>query len=303
MRQVQEMVANVNREIKRVIALGFFDGAHIGHQALLKKMRSLCTGSDVACAYTFQNHPSSFFAPQQKQEYICSFEEKIKLLKKYGADEIISPVFDENIANISADDFAHVLFAELSAKAVVVGKNYRFGKGAQGTPSLLQKLAEGYGAQVYIVDTVELCGGAVSSTRIRKALAQGDVQLAGEMLARPFSISGTVAEGKKLGRTIGIPTANIISPDNRALPMDGVYAGRVFVGGEYRKAVVNIGKNPTVQGKMRTIESHMPYFCADIYGEQITVEFLRKIRGEIKFDSVEKLKEQIQRDILELEAE
>ena len=281
---------------KKVVALGFFDGVHVGHQALLSKMTDVSEGG-LRCVYTFENHPASFFKPCEKHEYICLPEEKIELLKKYGAQEILSPRFNEKIASVTADDFARFLFEHLGTKAVVVGKNYRFGKGAQGDSQLLAAFAEKRGASVHVVDTVELFGEAVSSTRIRMAVKNGDVEAAGEMLRRPFAISGKVVEGKKLGRTLNIPTANITAPENRVIPLDGVYEGRVTVEGESYRAVVNVGANPTVDGKMRTIESHILDFSQNIYGEEITISFISRIRGEVKFASVEELKEQILRDI------
>ncbi|MGI5899908.1 MAG: bifunctional riboflavin kinase/FAD synthetase [Christensenellales bacterium] len=280
---------------KKAVALGFFDGVHIGHQALLRNL--LLQKEEIKCAYTFLNHPQSFFDSGRDQELLCSARERERLLKECGVHEVIMAPFDDEMAKMPAEDFALFVLEGLDAGSIVVGNNYRFGKGARGTPQMLADFARMRGARLIEAETVLYEGEPVSSTRIRNALKKGDIILANAMLGRSYSVEGIVGEGRKIGRTLNIPTANIPVPENRALPMDGVYKGIVELEGASWKAVVNIGKNPTVGGESRLIESHLLGFAGDIYGKEIKVSFQRRIRGEIMFSSKEELKDQILKDI------
>ncbi len=280
---------------KRAVALGFFDGVHIGHQALIRAL--LLRQQEIKCAYTFLNHPQSFFGFGGDQELLCSAPERERLLKLHGVQEVIMAPFDDEMARMPAEQFAIFVLDGLSAGSVVVGKNYRFGKGAMGNPPMLEKLAAARGAELIEAETVFYEGQPVSSTRIRGALKNGDIAQANAMLGRSYSIEGTVREGRKIGRTLNIPTANIPVPESRAIPMDGVYQGLVELDGKKWKALINVGKNPTVDGELRLIESHLLGFEGDIYGRDIKVRFERRIRGEVKFSSKEELKAQIMRDI------
>jgi riboflavin kinase/FMN adenylyltransferase len=280
---------------KRAVALGFFDGVHIGHQALLGNL--LLQKEEIKCAYTFLNHPQSFFDSGRDQELLCCAREREELLIKYGVHEVIMAPFDEEMAQMPAEEFALFVLDDLNAGSIVVGKNYRFGRGARGNPQMLASLARERGAAVIEAQTVLFEGEPVSSTRIRTALKKGDISLTNAMLGRSYCVEGVVREGKKIGRTLNIPTANIPVPENRVIPMDGVYQGLVELDGAQLKAVINVGKNPTVQGENRLIESHLLGFEGDIYGKKIKVSFERRIRAEKKFSSKEELKAQIMKDI------
>ncbi len=287
--------------MKKAVALGFFDGVHIGHQALLFRLRE--EQGLLRTVYTFENHPLSLFEPEAAPRFLSSAAEKRELLLASGAQEVLMPRFDMLLASTDAQDFADALFCELNAACVIAGENFRFGRGAKGDAKLLSRSAKQFGARAVIVSSVDYMGEAVSSTRIRAALCAGDVSLAGAMLGREYAVSGTVVSGRQIGRSIGFPTANIAlgeADTNRALPGDGVYECAAGFGEVTFPAVVNVGTNPTVGGAARTIEAHLLGFSGDLYEKRLTVCFKRKIRDEAKFPSIEALKAQIASDIMSI---
>lgn len=279
----------------RAIALGYFDGVHIGHQALLLKLTEQI--GHIRTVYTFYNHPSSFLSPEREPLYICTPEERAALLKEHGADEVLMPVFDRDVATLQPEKFAERLLNDLCAKVIITGENYRFGQNAQGDAELLYKFAAKRGVEVHAIRDVFYKGEAVSSTRIRAMLKTGRIGDVNAMLGRTYTLTGTIEKGRQIGTSLRIPTANICHSPARAIPADGVYGGTAFVGCTFYPAVINIGCNPTVNGDKRTIEAHIIGFTGDLYGKSVSVGFKTFLREEIKFSSAEELKIQIQRDI------
>ena len=287
----------MKERIPAVVALGMFDGVHLGHRALI--------GQTVAEAnrlgakpvvFTFSNHPMEVLGGGVR--LLSSIPERDDLLLALGAEEVASVAFTRELAALSAEQFVDLLLERWDVRALVVGYNYTCGVRGTGTPETLAEIGKTRGFSVLVVPPVLLEGASVSSTRVREALEQGDVELAQRMLKRRYTLAGMVIENRRIGRRIGFPTANIAPETNRVIPKDGVYATVACVNGASYCAVTNIGKNPTVHGDHLTIETHMIDFDADIYGERLTVAFRKYLRGELMFSSLDELKEQIRLDIL-----
>ncbi len=281
-----------------VVAVGTFDGVHIGHQALISRAVSLARGADVPCVvFTFQNHPLSVLAPVRVPPFLSSPEERRRVFASLGVDFVIEEPFTKELASLSAEEFLSRLVEALAPRAVVVGENFSFGAGGCGTPEFLAAQGKIMGFRVEKVPLLSHAGETVSSTRIRKLLLTGDVRLAGELLGRLFSIAGIVVHGDERGRMLGFPTANLLPPNGEACPANGAYAVRVVLeNGEEKIGVANVGSNPTFGGNERRVEAHLLDFSGDIYDERITVRFVERLRAEKKFPSPELLVGQIRRD-------
>lgn len=277
----------------RAIALGTFDGVHMGHRRILEAMENAARERGLQRAvYTFENHPLEAFG--KAPERLMTDEERLRELGKYG--QVIAERFDRALAATPPEEFVRRMVGEWSMEVAVAGFNYTFGSRGSGNMALLREYGAKYGFDVLEIPPCMQDGEPVSSTRIRAAVRAGDMGAAGSMLGRAYSIAGTVVANKGIGRRIGFPTANVRANGTVALPQSGVYACYAYIRGERYGAVTNIGCNPTVHGEQVTIEPHILNFDQGIYGESITVEFLQYLRGEIEFPSVEELSAQIARD-------
>lgn len=281
-----------------VVAVGTFDGVHIGHQALISRAVSLSREEGVSCAlFTFQNHPLSVLAPDRVPSALSTREERRRIFEALGVQFAIETRFTKELAALPAEDFLARLAETLAPRTIVVGDNFSFGAGGRGTPALLAACGKELGFRVEDVPLLSYAGDVVSSTRIRALLAAGDVRLAGELLGRCFAVSGGVVHGDERGRTLGFPTANLLPPAGEACPANGAYAVRVErENGTTHIGVANVGSNPTFGGVERRIEAHLLDFSGDLYGERITVRFVERLRGEEKFPSAEALVGQIRED-------
>ena len=279
-----------------VVALGMFDGVHLGHRALItrlleeaKRLRA------VPVVYTFSNHPLEVLGGSVR--LLSGIRERNMMLRSLGAEEVESVPFTREMAHLSTEQFVDLLAEKWNVRGLVVGYNYTCGDRGTGTPETLREIGNARGFSVSVVEPVLCEGELVSSTRIREAVECGDVSLAERLLKRRYTLTGTVVQNKRIGRRIGFPTANIEQDPKRAIPPDGVYATFAFVGGAAYRAVTNIGTNPSVHGDKLTIETHLIDFNADIYGQQLTIAFRKRLRGEAMFDSLDALKEQIRLDV------
>ena len=276
------------------IALGTFDGLHVGHQELIRTLKSNAAGLKTM-ASTFSNIPASFF--DNNKRLLFTPEEKTRTFEKLGLDYLFMEPFDEHIANMAPDDFARYLFDTLGAKLLVVGFNYTYGYKAGGNAEHLKSFAKRYGARVEIVSAINMLGEPVSSTRVRKALKDGDAELAEKLLGRPYEYVNTVEQGKHLGRTIGFPTVNFYPSDDKLSPRTGVYASIAEYNGIEYPAMTNIGVRPTVENTQRlNVETNIMGFNKDIYGQQVIIKLKHFIRPEQKFAGVEELKAQLTKD-------
>ena len=280
---------------KTIFSLGFFDGVHLGHQALLKACGELAEkyGCRVGVV-TFTAHPDALVLGKAPV-LLNTSEDRKRLLQRYGAEEILELPFDEKMRKLSWQDFIRML-EEKGAAGLVCGEDFRFGHRGEGNAALLKSYCREKDLACAIVPEQILDGGRISSTRIRALLEAGDVASANRLLGHPHILSGVVEAGKQLGRTLGFPTANLPLPDGVLIPKFGVYATKVAVGEKTYPAVTNIGTRPTVNGQGANAECHLLNFTGDLYGKEITVAFCDFLRPEQKFASLEDLKAQIAAD-------
>lgn len=281
-----------------VATIGNFDGVHLGHQAVLRQVRAQAErfGAPMV-VIVFEPQPREFFAGENAPARLTRLREKLLALMRYGVDRALVLRFDRRLAAVPAAEFIRrVLVEGLGVKHLVVGDDFRFGHGRQGDFRLLTEAGRSAGFEVASMHSVQMDGVRVSSTRIREALARGDLAEAERLLGRPYALSGRVAHGDKVGRTLGFPTANVFL-HRRVAPVSGVFAVRVqgLPGGPVI-GVANIGRRPTVGGQRVQLEVHLFDFEADIYGCHIDVELCHKVREERRFASFDALKAQIQHD-------
>jgi riboflavin kinase/FMN adenylyltransferase len=281
------------------LTIGNFDGIHLGHQAMLERLaREAQKRALMSCVLTFEPHPREFFSPQAAPTRLASLREKYELLAAHGVERLHVQRFDGPFAALSPEAFVEqVLVARLKARWLLIGEDFRFGARRAGDLALLGNLAGRLGCEVQAMPTVMHAGARVSSSTVRAALAAGNLAAAEELLGRPYSISGRVVHGDKLGQKLGFATANVQMKHNRP-PLTGIYAARVHgVGAASRPAVASLGVRPTVTASGRAVlEVHLFDFSGDLYNEHVRVEFLHKIRDEERYPDLETLKAQIARD-------
>lgn len=285
-----------------VVALGTFDGVHLGHQAVLSRAVEEGERADLeAVAATFDPHPRSVLNPDVAPELLTTLELRQEALLRYGANEVRVIQFNEELSKKTPEEFVEdVLLQALDAEAVVVGENFRFGHRAAGDTDELERLMRLHDRRAIIVPIEEVNGGMeVNSTRIRALISAGDVDQAKKLLGRPYVLRGEVTVGDKRGRTIGFPTANAVPHRSQLVPDRGVYAGFVRVGQEYYAACTNIGVAPTFARDESKVEAYLLDFEGDLYGKVVDVGFIGWIRAERRFSGIEDLKEQITRDVEE----
>ena len=281
-----------------VVTLGNFDGVHRGHQEILRRLvaRARDSGAD-AVALTFHPHPTAVLAPDRAPRLITDWRTRMERLAATGVDVIIVQRFTRAFSEIGAEDFVRrFLVSALGVQAVVVGHRVSFGHNRAGGTETLRRLGAACGFSVEVVGPVEADGILVSSSAVRTAIAAGDFRRARTLLGHPVAVAGRVIHGHHRGRQLGFPTANLRLSASLMLPPDGVYAVRVRFGGPARDAVANLGFNPTFQDRERGLEAHIFDLDEDLYGRRIEVQFVERLRGEIKFPSVEALAQQIARD-------
>ena len=290
----------------RVIALGFFDGVHLGHAALLRLTRRRADELGIpAAVLTFDTHPDTLVYHQPVPLINTLEDRKYLMEEKFSMDEVILAHFDRAMMEMPWEAFVEdYLLGELGAKHVVCGHDFSFGYRGQGTPDKLRRLCAQRGVGVNVVDKVSLGGITVSSTHIRQLIRQGDMEAAAQMLGHRHFLSGEVLHGKELGRRLGFPTANLALPEGLIAPAYGVYATLVTLpDGSAHPAVTNVGVRPTVHDQLgRLVEAWILDCTAELYGEKIRVEFFTRLRGEKKFDSLEALREEVLRNADETRA-
>ncbi len=283
------------------IGLGNFDGLHTGHMVLINKtIEESCRRGLSSVVYTFTSHPENVLHKERFTPLLTTVEKKIEILEKTTRlDYIYFDEFDEEFSTLSPEEFvARVLVERLGVRLAVAGYNYTFGHRGQGNIGLLKELGRKYNFDVIEIPPVMANGEPVSSTLIRKYVAMGNMDKVCRLLGRHYSVTGTVVSGHRIGSKLGFPTANLVPEDYLMLPGNGVYVTRTLVDGECYRSVTNIGVNPTVESDGKTrIETHIFDFDRDIYGRNIEVFFIEKLRDEIKFKNVNELVAQVELDI------
>ncbi len=280
------------------VTLGKFEGLHLGHQQLIDQVVSLKKQGLTAIMFSFLLNPSNLFS-EKEFELIYTEEEKIARMKRTGIDVLISCPFTEKTKSMEPEDFIRdILVGQLDAKVIVVGNDYRFGVDRKGDIDLLKKYEEVYGYQVIACEKIRWKKEIISSSSIRQALKEGNMDKVNGLLGHAYSIRGEVVHGRKLGRTIGMPTTNLIPPSNKLLPPCGVYSSRSRINGIYYPGVTNIGYKPTVgEEEQLGVETFIFVYNENLYGKTIEVELHTFIRPELKFSSLEELVQKMKEDI------
>lgn len=281
---------------RTVIALGNFDGLHLAHMAIIKRCHDYARANDLKCGVLLFNEHTKRTIKNRNVPVITQENQKLDLLSNADIDFVYMRDFDKAFMQLTPEQFVRRLIDILHCEAVCVGYDYRFGYKAQGDVTLLKKLCDENGITAIVTDEIDHDGVAIKSTAIRDFIKAGSVRHAASMLGRPFAIEGMVVKGLQNGRKLGFPTANISYKSNTLLPHNGVYAGYTYVKGNKYKSVINVGNNPTFNADKITIESYIPGFNGDLYNEVARVEFVKRLRGDKKFDSIDELKAQIERD-------
>jgi len=297
---IEEELARVAPNRETALTIGVFDGVHLGHQYLIQNLKqTAATENLLSGVVTFRHHPRLVLYPEVKLTYLTSLSERIRLLTGLGVELVVTLSFSLELSQFGAREFVSLLQRHLKMRALVIGPDFAVGKGRGGGASALQALGQEFNFMVEVVPAKLWQGEAVSSTAIRLALSQGDPRKVSQLLGRRFRLGGKVVKGDERGKVLGFPTANIAPDPEQALPADGVYATRAFVGEAVYKAVTNIGIRPTFGGGQRLIEVYLLDFEGDLYGQELEIELVERLRGEIRFASVEELKAQIVRDVEE----
>ena len=297
-----EVVSNIkNYTLTQACSLtiGTFDGVHLGHRKIIQRLVSSAKDKNLlAVVLTFFPHPRMVLQPDSDIRLIDTLEEKKKILASLGVDVLVIHPFSKSFSRQSSSKFIRdVLVEKFKLKHLIIGYDHRFGRNREATVEDLIQAGETYNFEVEKIEAQEIESVNVSSTKVRNALENGDIEKATEYLQRPFKISGKVIEGNGLGRTIYFPTANIlIEEDYKLLPRDGVYFIQTSIQNTRIYGMMNIGFRPTVEGKQRNIEVHLFDFSGDLYGHTLEVEFIQLLRTEIKFNSLEELKNQLLKD-------
>jgi riboflavin kinase / FMN adenylyltransferase len=285
---------------KTCVAIGMFDGVHLGHQQVIRQtIEDARQHEGIAVAITFDRHPNSVVAPTRNPPLIYSLSQKLRVIESLGMDTTWLIRFDQRFSEIPGEAFIRGLARDFGAiHSLCVGSAFTFGHKRSGNVALLNRLGQELNFIVHGLASVSLDGKTVSSTRIREAIVAGNLYAASQMLGRTYSLASNVIGGDQLGRQLGFPTANL-DPDDLVIPPNGVYAAHAHVQGRLHRAVVNIGTRPTLQDPQAKlqVEAHLLDVAADLYGQEMEIAFVEKLREEQKFSSAKALQQQIQSDI------
>jgi riboflavin kinase / FMN adenylyltransferase len=296
--QVEQELAGFAPNRDSLVTIGVFDGVHLGHRYLISQLKELASQQDLSSVViTFDRHPQEVITPLSQPPFLTDADEKAALLKKEGPDAVIVLTFDSDLSHLSARQFVTMLQNRLRLKGLVVGPDFALGHGGEGNIPYLRKLGAEMGFSVTVIPPVRCNGDVISSTAIRKAMANGDMDKVGRLMGRFFSLHGKVVHGKGRGVSLGFPTVNLDVLSGQALPPDGVYATRAYIGERVYLSVTNIGLNPTFGDIDRSIEAFLFDLHENLYEKEVKIEFLRKIRNEVKFNNPDELVKQIYKDI------
>ena len=298
MREITDITTFTTQQ-PTVLTIGTFDGVHLGHQKIVERVVTTARQEGLlATVFTFFPHPRMVVQHDKGLKLIHTLEEKKQLLQQLGVDLLVVQPFNEAFAQLTAEEFVStILVQRLNVKKVIIGYDHRFGRNRTANIDDMRLFGKKYGFAVEEISVQEVDEVSVSSTKIREALNKGDVTTAEHYLGTPYSLTGRVVHGLKLGRTLGYPTANIqVTEDYKLIPKDGEYAVYSHIGGRKVYGMMSIGKNPTVEGKGASIEVYFFDFNGDLYDQKLTIEFVQYLREEQKFATIDLLKKQLQDD-------
>jgi riboflavin kinase / FMN adenylyltransferase len=283
-----------------LITIGVFDGVHLGHKYLISRLKELASQQGLrSIVITFQQHPQEILTPKSQPPFLTDIAEKTRLLKNEGVDAVIVLTFTPELSKLSAREFIQLLRSHLRMKGLVVGPDFALGRNQEGNIPVLHQLGQELGFSVTVIPPMMKAGDIASSTAIRKALAKGDMEMVHRLMGRPFSLHGRVIHGKGRGTGLGFPTVNLDIRPDQAIPSDGVYATQAIVQDKLYSSVTNVGKNPTFGKNERTIEAYLLDYRDNLYEQEVRIDFVYKLRGEVKFKTTEELTKQIGEDIEE----
>jgi len=296
--QIEKELARLSVDKDMLLTIGVFDGVHLGHRYLISQLKELARQQNlVSGVVTFRQHPQEVLSPQTKLPFLTDFAQRTNLLKSEGVEAIITLSFTPELAQLSAGQFVGLLKKYLRMRGVVIGPDFALGQNREGNTNTLRRLGREMGFSVTAVPPIVIDGEVVSSTAIRNALAEGDMKRVQNLVGRPFSLHGHVIPGAGRGVELGFPTANLDTDPEQALPAEGVYVGWVHIDDQTYPSMTNIGKRPTFGGSERVVEVYLLDYHSDLYGQELTIDIIERLRGEKKFDTPEELKKQIAEDV------
>ena len=295
---VEDELAKFIPEKDTVITIGVFDGVHLGHKQLTSELiKQAINKKMLSGVVTFRQHPEDIINTGKRLPFLTDMPTRIKLLKEAGVDFVVPLTFSKELASLDAKSFMSLLHKYLRMKSLIIGPDFALGKDREGDIETLKKLGEKMNFTVTVVPPLKMKGEVVSSTVIRQALAEGDMEKYRNMTGRAFSLAGKVVSGAHRGTGLGFPTANLDVSKGQALPPDGVYCGLAHINGSNYQAMTNVGTNPTFGENELTIESFLLNYDGDLYGHKISVDFISRLREEIKFKNIKELKKQVADDV------
>jgi riboflavin kinase/FMN adenylyltransferase len=294
----EEELAAFLTEKETLLTIGVFDGVHLGHQRLISELvKQAARKHLLSGVVTFRQHPEDILSPGKTLPFLTDIKTRTKLLRDEGVDFIVPLSFTVRLAELGARQFIGLLQKHLKMRGLVIGPDFALGKQREGNIDALRKLGKEMGFTLTILPPLDINGEIVSSTTIRKAMADGDMNKVRELTGRYFSLYGKVVIGAGRGESLGFPTANLDINSGQALPPDGVYAGLARVNGKVYQSMTNIGRNPTFGNTKRTVETFLLDYSGDLYGRELSVEFVARLRDEKKFKNADDLKKQLAEDI------
>jgi len=295
---VEEELAGLSPEKDMLLTIGVFDGVHLGHKYLISQLKEHARQQDlISGVVTFRQHPQDVLSPQTKLSYLTDLEQRINLLKSEGIEAVIVLSFTPELAKLSAREFVGLLKKCLGIRGLVVGPDFTLGRDREGNANFLRTLGQETGFSVTVVSPIMINGEVVSSTAIRNALANGDMKKVHDLIGRFFSLRGRIITGDGRGAKLGFPTANLDIKLEQALPADGVYATRVHIDNKVHQSVTNVGKRPTFGGGERIVEVYILDYNSNLYGRELKIDIIERLRGEKRFNTADELKKQMAEDI------
>jgi len=296
--QVEKELAKLQPKKDTLLTIGVFDGVHLGHKYLLSQLTKQAREQDLLSGVvTFNRHPHEVLSPQTKLPFLTDLTQRINLLKNEGVDATFTLSFTRELAQLSARRFVSLLKKYLRMRGMVIGTDFVLGQNQEGNTDILRSLGQDMKFSVTIIPPVMINGEVVSSTAIRNALADGDMKKVLNLVGRSFSLNGRVTSGAGRGAELGFPTANLDIDPGQALPADGVYATWTDIDGQAYQSMTNIGRQPTFGGSQRVVEVYILDFHSNLYGRELKIDLIERLRGEKQFDTPEELKKQITEDI------
>ncbi len=296
--QVEEELDRQSPKSDMLLTIGVFDGVHLGHKYLISQLREYAKQQNVlAGVVTFHQHPQEALSPQTELPFLTDLVERTRLLKNEGVNAVITLSFTHELAQLSAREFVSLLKKYLRMRGVVIGPDFALGRDREGNVDALRALGQDMNFSVTVIPPIMINGEVVSSTTTRDALVNGDMKKVRNLIGRSFSLHGRVIAGAGRGIKLGFPTANLDINSEQALPADGVYATWAYIDGKAYHSMTNIGKNPTFSGNKRTVEVYILDYHSDLYGHELKIDIIERLRNEKQFDTAEELKKQIAEDV------